>query len=229
MWTGVVVAYIFTSIPEWTTWVLLVAMALYDLFAVLTPSGPLQMLVNLAMERDEDIPALLYEAREVRRPRRRNAAGSEAQAVAEGRTTARSGALTVFTPDSEAASDHLHSGGRLGAAEGHWGSGSSTSNSRGAYRGGRALGESQEGRPARQMGQGFGQIVDSELARLHRPPVHAPSSCLKCALECCSHNVAVVVVLFPTCSTQVQTLYLPGTMHAVVMLGVCLAAGDTPS
>ena len=67
MWTGVVVAYIFTSIPEWTTWVMLVAMALYDLFAVLTPNGPLQMLVNLAIERDQDIPALVYEAREVRR------------------------------------------------------------------------------------------------------------------------------------------------------------------
>jgi Presenilin len=67
MWTGVVVAYIFTAVPEWTTWVMLAAMALYDLFAVLTPSGPLQMLVNLAIERDQDIPALVYEAREVRR------------------------------------------------------------------------------------------------------------------------------------------------------------------
>jgi hypothetical protein len=71
MWVGVVVAFIFTAIPEWTTWVLLVAMSLYDFFAVLTPHGPLQMLVNLSIERDQDIPALVYEAREVRRPRRR--------------------------------------------------------------------------------------------------------------------------------------------------------------
>ena len=70
-WTGVVVAFIFSSISEWTTWVLLSAMAIYDLVAVLTPHGPLQMLVNMAIERDEDIPALVYEAREVRRPRRR--------------------------------------------------------------------------------------------------------------------------------------------------------------
>lgn len=89
MWTGVVVAFIFTSIPEWTTWVLLVAMALYDLFAVLTPRGPLQMLVNLAAEREEDIPALVYEAREVRRRRprlrrHRGAAGSsDASAAAD--------------------------------------------------------------------------------------------------------------------------------------------------
>jgi uncharacterized membrane protein YgcG len=86
MWTGVVVAYVFTSIPTWTTWVLLVAMALYDLLAVLTPHGPLQMLVSLAMERDEDIPALVYEAREVRRPRRRQVgtAAADAQQAASG-------------------------------------------------------------------------------------------------------------------------------------------------
>lgn len=72
-WTGTAVAYIFTYIPAWTTWILLVAMAIYDLFAVLTPKGPLQMLVNLAIERQQEIPALVYEAREVRRTWRRRA------------------------------------------------------------------------------------------------------------------------------------------------------------
>lgn len=62
---GVLVAYWFTMLPEWTTWVLLVAMALYDLAAVLLPVGPLRLLVELAMARDEDIPALVYEARPV--------------------------------------------------------------------------------------------------------------------------------------------------------------------
>ncbi|PHT88336.1 Presenilin-like protein [Capsicum annuum] len=62
---GVLVAYWFTMLPEWTTWVLLVAMALYDLAAVLLPGGPLRLLVELAMSRDEDIPALVYEARPV--------------------------------------------------------------------------------------------------------------------------------------------------------------------
>uniref|UniRef100_A0A803M0S5 Presenilin n=2 Tax=Chenopodium quinoa TaxID=63459 RepID=A0A803M0S5_CHEQI len=62
---GVLVAYWFTMLPEWTTWVLLVAMSLYDLAAVLLPIGPLRLLVELAISRDEDIPALVYEARPV--------------------------------------------------------------------------------------------------------------------------------------------------------------------
>lgn len=66
---GVLTAYWFTMLPEWTTWVLLVAMSLYDLAAVLLPVGPLRLLVELAISRDEDIPALVYEARPVVDPR----------------------------------------------------------------------------------------------------------------------------------------------------------------
>lgn len=62
---GILVAYWFTMLPEWTTWAMLVAMALYDLAAVLLPVGPLRLLVELAMSRDEEIPALVYEARPV--------------------------------------------------------------------------------------------------------------------------------------------------------------------
>eukprot|EP00249_Psilotum_nudum_P015730 c25492_g1_i2 orf=756-2345(+) len=60
---GMLVAFWFTMLPEWTTWALLVAMALYDIAAVLTPGGPLKILVELAVTRDEEIPALIYEAR----------------------------------------------------------------------------------------------------------------------------------------------------------------------
>lgn len=60
---GMLVAFWFTKLPEWTTWVLLLAMAAYDIVAVLTPRGPLNLLVELAIERDEEIPALIYEAR----------------------------------------------------------------------------------------------------------------------------------------------------------------------
>lgn len=62
---GILVAYWFTMLPEWTTWAMLVAMALYDLAAVLLPVGPLRILVELAITRDEEIPALVYEARPV--------------------------------------------------------------------------------------------------------------------------------------------------------------------
>ncbi|CAI9786725.1 unnamed protein product [Fraxinus pennsylvanica] len=62
---GMLVAYLFTLLPEWTTWVLLIAVALYDLAAVCLPGGPLRLLVELAISRDEDIPALVYEARPV--------------------------------------------------------------------------------------------------------------------------------------------------------------------
>ncbi|PKI34959.1 presenilin-like protein At1g08700 [Punica granatum] len=62
---GIIVAAWFTKLPEWTTWVLLVALAVYDLVAVLAPGGPLKILVELASSRDEELPALVYEARPV--------------------------------------------------------------------------------------------------------------------------------------------------------------------
>ncbi|XP_010489290.1 PREDICTED: presenilin-like protein At1g08700 [Camelina sativa] len=60
---GIVVAAWFTKLPEWTTWFILVALALYDLVAVLAPGGPLKLLVELASSRDEELPAMVYEAR----------------------------------------------------------------------------------------------------------------------------------------------------------------------
>ncbi|KAG0548591.1 hypothetical protein BDA96_01G179300 [Sorghum bicolor] len=62
---AVLTAFWFTMLPEWTTWALLVAMAIYDLAAVLLPGGPLRVLLELAIQRNEEIPALVYEARPV--------------------------------------------------------------------------------------------------------------------------------------------------------------------
>lgn len=61
--TSVILAWQLAHFDAWTTWTLLVMLALYDLCAVLTPCGPLRALVNLMSEEDSpDMPGLLYEA-----------------------------------------------------------------------------------------------------------------------------------------------------------------------
>ncbi|KAL6626379.1 hypothetical protein ACP70R_030105 [Stipagrostis hirtigluma subsp. patula] len=60
---AVIVAAWLSRLPEWTTWIMLIALAVYDLVAVLAPRGPLRMLVELASSRDDELPALVYESR----------------------------------------------------------------------------------------------------------------------------------------------------------------------
>lgn len=55
-----------TKTPEWTTWGLLAAVSVWDLIAVLTPRGPLKMLVEEAEARGEPIPGLVYQGADIK-------------------------------------------------------------------------------------------------------------------------------------------------------------------
>lgn len=54
-------AYIFRAIPAWGIWTILGVLAAWDLFAVLHPKGPLNMLVKYAREKGDPLPALVYD------------------------------------------------------------------------------------------------------------------------------------------------------------------------
>ena len=60
--SGIMAWQLSTKLPEWTSWTLLVMLACYDLFAVLSPSGPLRMMVELMVEQQSFLPGMLYEA-----------------------------------------------------------------------------------------------------------------------------------------------------------------------
>ncbi|XP_010550515.1 PREDICTED: presenilin-like protein At1g08700 [Tarenaya hassleriana] len=100
---GIVVAAWFTKLPEWTTWVILMALALYDLVAVLAPGGPLKLLVELASSRDEELPAMVYEARPTVSSNDRRNRGSSLRLLVGGASDSRSvemQAVSNQSPDS---------------------------------------------------------------------------------------------------------------------------------
>ncbi|KAF8661929.1 hypothetical protein HU200_056895 [Digitaria exilis] len=88
---AVIVAAWLSRLPEWTTWIMLVALALYDLVAVLAPRGPLRMLVELASSRDDELPALVYESRPTVGPATSSSSYASAMGSVEMQTMADSG------------------------------------------------------------------------------------------------------------------------------------------
>ncbi|KAL0233646.1 hypothetical protein PCE1_002159 [Barthelona sp. PCE] len=63
---SVLAAFGFSFFPNSITYLLLFAMAVYDMYAVLTPKGPLKELVELAEERKEPIPGLIYQSKKMK-------------------------------------------------------------------------------------------------------------------------------------------------------------------
>ncbi|GAA0146888.1 aspartic protease [Lithospermum erythrorhizon] len=149
---GVLVSYWFTLLPEWTTWVLLVAMALYDLAAVLLPVGPLRILVELAISRDEDIPALVYEAR----PIEPESSGNGGHGVMQRRvwrerrgedSTSGDGATRALNMGSEMKSDESFHGQPKSIGGSNLGSGSGSSSTQSVVgQRDRSLVDAEEGR-----------------------------------------------------------------------------------
>lgn len=57
---SILIAIAFLQLPDWTIWVLLVLLVVYDCCVVLCPFGLLNMLIKKSEERGDEIPALVY-------------------------------------------------------------------------------------------------------------------------------------------------------------------------
>ncbi|KAI7898777.1 Presenilin-domain-containing protein, partial [Cokeromyces recurvatus] len=53
-------AFSLTGLEQWTTWILLGLLAIWDLIAVLCPFGPLRLLIESSKKQQREVPALLY-------------------------------------------------------------------------------------------------------------------------------------------------------------------------
>ncbi|CAO3668080.1 unnamed protein product [Umbelopsis vinacea] len=53
-------AFSLTGLEQWTTWMLLGLLAIWDLIAVLCPFGPLRLLIESSRNQQQEVPALLY-------------------------------------------------------------------------------------------------------------------------------------------------------------------------
>jgi presenilin 1 len=59
---SVLIALVFLTLPDWTIWMLLGLLVVYDACVVLCPHGLLNILIKKSEERGDEIPALVYSA-----------------------------------------------------------------------------------------------------------------------------------------------------------------------
>ncbi|KAJ8906051.1 hypothetical protein NDN08_002551 [Rhodosorus marinus] len=92
-----IVSNVIAGVAGWTIWIILIAFVVWDLYAVLSPSGPLRQIVEIAKSRKEKLPALVYDTSPYRETPRAPKPVTPAQA-ASSRTVA------ADASDSEASS-----------------------------------------------------------------------------------------------------------------------------
>jgi len=56
-----IVSDVIAKVAGGATWIILIAFVVWDLYAVLSPSGPLRQIVEIAKSRKEKLPALVYD------------------------------------------------------------------------------------------------------------------------------------------------------------------------